>query len=123
VDYGWHAPRAWFGDPTDGGTLGLGPDAALSSTMRGLVGVDFARDGLGGFYVGARGGLEAITPTDGFALDEVSVSFVAGHKWLTNGLGVQVGAGIAGAVPLFQGLQPTAVTPVAELRLGWTNRK
>jgi hypothetical protein len=119
LDYGWHAPSALFG----GGIGKLGPAAENTSTMRGLVGLDFASRGLAGTYLGTRVGVEAATPSGGFEPNQFEVAFVGGNKWVTNGLGVQLGAGFAARVPMGQGLQPHQLVPVAEVRVGWTNRR
>lgn len=107
-------------DPFDLGSIGTPRE---TSSVRGMVGIDFAKGSLDGAYVGARGGVEAGLTTDGPIAETALVSFVIGHKWISNGFGAQIGGGVVTEMPLGQGPREGVIGPVAELRIGFANRQ
>lgn len=106
-------------DPFD---LGESTTPRTTSSIRGLVGIDIAREHLDGTYVGARGGIEAGLTTTGPEPEMALVSFVLGRKWITNGVAAQLGGGVVTEMPLGGGPRPGVVYPTAELRIGLANR-
>jgi hypothetical protein len=122
VDYAWHPPRLWSDQFDFGDTLG--PTNVDTSTMRFLGGFDLTHESMRGTFFGARAGVEASTPPEGMLAQYGIVSFVAGRKWIgTGGVTAQLGGGVIAEIPI--GLGPTKETlgPVAELRLGFANRR
>ncbi|MEQ1567833.1 MAG: hypothetical protein ABMA64_19490 [Myxococcota bacterium] len=122
ADFGWHPPRLWS-DPFDL-PQGTGPANRTTSSMRAMLGVDLTQDGLVGTYFGVRSGVEGSTPAEGGPTPQLGlVSFVGGHKWSwDNHSALQLGGGVLAEMPLGHGPLPTILSPVAELRLGFTNR-
>jgi hypothetical protein len=122
LDVGWAPPRLWD-DPFDLGSL-EGTNTPESSAMRALIGFDITRDDLGGAYFGARAGVEAATPAEGPVPRYGVVSFVGGRRWLSvQGITLQLGGGLMTEMPLLEGPQPSLLSPVGELRVGWAGRR
>lgn len=118
ADFGWQAPDLGF-DPFD-----LGNSVSVSgntSRMRGLVGLDVARYGIQGMYVGFRGGAEFATGVEHQALTKGLAEFVAGHKVINNGVALQFGGGLLAELPVGIGPAPESLYPVIEVRVGLAN--
>lgn len=100
----------------------------LWSSQRGrlLAGLDLRigarRETLAGPYLGARSGITWIKVDDvrdTFGFDTTVLSVVGGHKWISDGLGGQIGAGLQARSPLPGREGPAlALSPVIELRVG-----
>ncbi|MEQ1505339.1 MAG: hypothetical protein ABMB14_24115 [Myxococcota bacterium] len=135
IDGGWQA----VGLDAETYDLGSAGEPVHDPEFRGLAGFDLSRDGLRGGYVGVRAGAEWIIRAGSLdnAIDAGSVeaapsrldpnvgivSFVLGQKWISNGVGFQIGGGLSTEIPLGLGPQPAWVTPVLELRGGLANRR
>lgn len=128
LDIAWQLPepgtRPDLSDDIEAGnrsTLTLG---MRETAMRGLAGFDLSRDDLRGSFVGFRAGVESKLTDKGpeSLLDPNTgiVSFLFGHKWISEShFALQLAAGAAAEIPMRDvGPRPERLTPVIELRGG-----